>query len=251
MGVDIGADEEPDDVEERHPGVLRQELLRKGQRKRRSHPADLHDGHETSADCRADLVEGACASDDSHRRQIDGVLDGRDLVPLASFLQAPIPVKTYNQIADQDLQDLSLQAGPASEDLLENADEEMAERRSDKHAVKDHLRHAGAEVMAMLADVVGNPRGKQLLQTRERTRGEHLRAQRVRLQLLEVELQITGLGLSAGQPFADSMREVFCLLLDRTRGGFFLELDGHGGRFGWGEVSGHGARVVRRGGQLL
>lgn len=79
VGVDVGADAEGDDVEERHPGVLGQELLGKGQRNGRGDPADLHDGHEAGLDGGADLVEGARAGDDSHRGQVDCVLDGGDL----------------------------------------------------------------------------------------------------------------------------------------------------------------------------
>lgn len=257
VGVDVGSNEEADDVEERHPGVLGQELLRKGQRQRRGHPADLHDGEEAGADGRADLVQSPCTGDDGHRRQIHGVLDGGDLGSLLAFFFSffhpnnPInrsvnrSVRTYDQIADQDLQDLSLQAGPASEDLLKNANEEVAERGADEHAIEDHLGHARTEVMAVLADIVGDPRGDEFLRPREHTGSEHLSAQRVRLQLLQVHLQITRLGLSSSQPLADAMREIFGLLLDRSRGGFILEFDGHC----WWLVDllgGHGARMVRR-----
>lgn len=65
----------------------------------------------------------------------------------------------------------------------------MAQGRGDEHAVQRHLRDARAEVVAVLADIVGEPRGQQLLQTREHTGGEHLGAQRVVLQLLEVGLR--------------------------------------------------------------
>lgn len=33
----------------------------------------------------------------------------------------------------------------------------MAQRRTDEGSVEGHLRHARAEVMAMLADIVGDP----------------------------------------------------------------------------------------------
>lgn len=64
----------------------------------------------------------------------------------------------------------------------------MAQGRGNEHAVQRHLRDARAEVVAVLADIVGEPRGQQLLQTGEHTGGEHLGAQRVVLQLLEVGL---------------------------------------------------------------
>lgn len=79
VGVDVGSDEEPDDVEEWHPGVLREELLGEGKRQRRGDPADLHDREEASLDGGADLVEGTRASDNGHRRQVDDVLDGGHL----------------------------------------------------------------------------------------------------------------------------------------------------------------------------
>lgn len=79
MGVDIGSNEETDDVEEGHPGVLGEELLGKGQGQRGGDPADLHDGQEAGLDGGANLVEGARASNDRHRGQVDGVLDGGDL----------------------------------------------------------------------------------------------------------------------------------------------------------------------------
>lgn len=80
VGVDVGSDEETNDVEEGHPGVLREELLGKGQSQRGGDPADLHDGHEAGADGGADLVEGARTSNDRHGAQVDGVLDGGDLL---------------------------------------------------------------------------------------------------------------------------------------------------------------------------
>lgn len=68
MRIDIGSDDEPNDVEERHPGVLGQEFLRKRKGQRRHDPADLHDGEEAGLDGGLDLVEGACTGDDGHAR---------------------------------------------------------------------------------------------------------------------------------------------------------------------------------------
>lgn len=78
--VDVGTDEEADDVEEGYPGLLGQELLGKGQGQRRGEPADLHDRHETGANGGADLVECASTGDDGHGGEVDGILDGRDLM---------------------------------------------------------------------------------------------------------------------------------------------------------------------------
>jgi hypothetical protein len=98
-------------------------------------------------------------------------------------------VNTYDQVADEDLENLGLQASAASEDLLEDADEDVTQGRGNEHAVQRHLGDARAEVVAVLADIMGEPRGQQLLQTREHTGGEHLGAQRVVLQLLQVGLR--------------------------------------------------------------
>lgn len=101
---------------------------------------------------------------------------------------------TYDQVADEDLEDLGLETGATSEDLLENADEDMAQRGGNEHAVERHLRDARAEVVAVLADIVSEPRSEKFLQTGEHTRSEHLSAQRVLLQLLEIGLRSTFLG---------------------------------------------------------
>lgn len=101
---------------------------------------------------------------------------------------------TYDQVADEDLEDLGLQTGATSEDLLENADKDVAQRGGNEHAVERHLGDARAEVVAVLAHIVSEPRGEELLQTGEHTGGEHLSAQRVLLQLLQVGLRSTFFG---------------------------------------------------------
>ena len=79
MGVDVGTDNKANQVEEGHPGVLGKELLRKGKGQRRGDPANLHDGHETSAHGSADLVDVTRTGDVTHGREVDDVLDGSDL----------------------------------------------------------------------------------------------------------------------------------------------------------------------------
>jgi hypothetical protein len=95
---------------------------------------------------------------------------------------------TYNQVADEDLQDLGLHAGAALEQLLQHADEDVAQRSGHQSTVDGHLRYTRGEVVAALTPVMGDPRREELLETRQRARGEHLGAQRVALQLLEVRL---------------------------------------------------------------
>lgn len=73
--------------------------------------------------------------------------------------------ETYNQIADEDLQDLSLQAGAACKHLLQDADQDMAQRRTDERAIGSHLGHARREVVAALAPVLCDPGGEDLLQS--------------------------------------------------------------------------------------
>jgi hypothetical protein len=79
VSVDVCANNKSHDVEEWNPGVLGEEVLGKSQSDGRRDPADFHDGHETSADGRADLVESARAGNDGHGDQVYGVLDRRDL----------------------------------------------------------------------------------------------------------------------------------------------------------------------------
>ena len=98
-------------------------------------------------------------------------------------------LKTYDQVADENLQDLCTEARPTREDLLQDANEDMTERRANEHAVQRHFRDARTEVMAVLADIVGEPRGQQFLQAGEHAGSEHLRAQRVFLQLAQVGLR--------------------------------------------------------------
>jgi hypothetical protein len=102
---------------------------------------------------------------------------------------------TYYEVADENLHDLRLQRLAPLEDLLEEADQDMAKGRADDSAVKRHLGYTRGEVVAALAPIVRNPRGEKLLQTRERAGGEHLGAQRVALELLQVRLTHAGSAL--------------------------------------------------------
>ena len=79
MGVDVGSNEESNNVEEGHPGVLREELLSEGQAQGRGDPADLHNGHEASLNGSANLVDGARTGDNGHGGEVDAVLNGGDL----------------------------------------------------------------------------------------------------------------------------------------------------------------------------
>ena len=88
---------------------------------------------------------------------------------------------TYNQVADENLQDLGPQARPAREESLQDADQEVAERRADEGAVEGHLGDARVDVVAMLAAVARDPRRKDFLQCREGAGREHPRAERVLL----------------------------------------------------------------------
>jgi len=70
MGVDVCANNECDNVEEWNPGMLWEKLLRKGQRERRSDPADLHDSKEARPYCGPDLMPGTGSSNDSHASKV-------------------------------------------------------------------------------------------------------------------------------------------------------------------------------------
>lgn len=92
VGVDVGSNDETDDVEERHPGLLGQESLRERQSDRRSDPRDLHDRHETGAHSGADLVERTRSSDDGHAEEVYSVLNGRYLRGLVSRCSARLHI---------------------------------------------------------------------------------------------------------------------------------------------------------------
>ena len=62
---------------------------------------------------------------------------------------------TYDQVADENLQDLGLQACPATENLLEEPDEEVTHGSADQGAVRGHLGHSRGEVVAMLVAILG------------------------------------------------------------------------------------------------
>ena len=79
MCIDVRPNDEPNEVEERHPSLVGQEGLCERESQRGCDPGDFHDGHEACADGGADLMEGACAGDDGHGGQVDHILDGRDL----------------------------------------------------------------------------------------------------------------------------------------------------------------------------
>lgn len=87
MRVDVGANDEGNQVEKWHPCLGRKECLRKGQGDWGGEPADTHDGPEASADSGTHLVPGLSAGDPSHACEIDGVLDWCDLRGLVSIFQ--------------------------------------------------------------------------------------------------------------------------------------------------------------------
>lgn len=64
----------------------------------------------------------------------------------------------------------------------------MAQRRADEGSVCGHLGYARREVVAMLIAVLCEPRGNEFLSAGQGAGGQHLGAQRVRLQLVDVGL---------------------------------------------------------------
>lgn len=65
----------------------------------------------------------------------------------------------------------------------------MAQGSADQGTVGGHLGHARGEVVAMLVAVLGQPRGEELLGAGEGSGRQHLGAQRVRLELLDIGLR--------------------------------------------------------------
>lgn len=121
---------------------------------------------------------------------------------------------TYHQVADDNLHNLGLEAGAAVEDLLEHPDEDVAEGSANEGTVGGHLGDARGKVVAVLVAVLGEPRGEELLETGETTGGEHLGAEGVGLELLDVGLlgtllaeAVTGMVSCRKERIADSLDE--------------------------------------------
>lgn len=64
---------------------------------------------------------------------------------------------TYDKVANEDLKDLGLQAGPSCEHSLEYTNKDVTERRTDQGAVRSHLGHARSEVVTILVAVLCYP----------------------------------------------------------------------------------------------
>lgn len=75
MCIDICPNNKRHNVEEWHPGLLGQELLRERKGQRGGYPTNFHNGPESGTDGRAYLMPGTRAGDDSHARKVNGVLD--------------------------------------------------------------------------------------------------------------------------------------------------------------------------------
>ena len=165
LRINPGANDKGNDIEERHPGMLRQELLGKRQCQWRDDPADFHDGHEAGSDGRSDLVEGPGPSDDGHGGEVDRVLDRSDLkFALGQPYSAPKALslwmaRPYHQIANENLQDLRRQTRPPRKHPLQYTDQEVAQWRADESAVHCHLGHSRVDVMAGWTNIFCDPRG--------------------------------------------------------------------------------------------
>ena len=64
---------------------------------------------------------------------------------------------SYNKVGNDDLEDLRLQASPASERLLQKGDHNMTKRCADERAVDGHLGHTASEVVSRLVTVFCDP----------------------------------------------------------------------------------------------
>lgn len=96
---------------------------------------------------------------------------------------------TYDKVAEDDLQNLGLERSAAVEDLLHEPDENVAHGCADQSAICRHLRDSAGEVVAVLVAILSQPRGDKLLKACQRTSSEHLGAERVGLELLDVGLE--------------------------------------------------------------
>ncbi len=74
--VNVGTEHEGNGIEERHPSLLRQELLGKSQSEWGGDPANFHDWQESSSNCGPNLMDGPCTCNDGHRDKVDAILNG-------------------------------------------------------------------------------------------------------------------------------------------------------------------------------
>lgn len=135
-------------------------------------------------------MEGARASDDGHRGQVDHVLDWRDLSSQISYIQTAVGSVAYDEVRDNDLHDLGLQARPPCEEFLKDRNHQMSQWGADEGAIDCHLRHTAGEIVAALVAILGNPGCEELLECGERAGGDHLGAHGVILELLEIPLHL-------------------------------------------------------------
>ncbi len=72
-------------------------------------------------------------------------------------------IETYNQIADHNLHDLRRQTSPPRKNLLQHMNQEVSQRRADESAIDRHFWHTRVDIVAMFADVLGDPRRNEFL----------------------------------------------------------------------------------------
>lgn len=107
------ADDKANHVEPNDPSLLRQKLLRDGDRQRARDPHALQDVSEPCTDRRTDLVSRTRAVDDGHRREVDQRGDWR-----------------LDELHREDLQEVRAgRRGATGKHALEKADEEVGEGR--------------------------------------------------------------------------------------------------------------------------
>ena len=97
---------------------------------------------------------------------------------------------THDEVGDDDLHDLRPQACPSCKELLKDRDHQVAQWSADESSIDCHLWHAAGEVMTMLVAVLGDPGREELLESCQRAGSEHLCAQRIFLELLQIPLQL-------------------------------------------------------------
>lgn len=97
----------------------------------------------------------------------------------------------------------------------------MAHGRADERAVDCHFRDAAVEIVAMAATVLGDPAGEQFLQAGEGAAGEHLCAQGVLFEGLDIGLDVcVSWQTSSGDGRASCRMELlrFCLCAGKSSG---------------------------------
>src|SRR5689334_12151100 len=106
-------------------------------------------------------MECPSAGNHCHAGQVDCILDWSDLEKCKRMFHGEGVRKrretTYYKIRDENLQDLRSQARSVAEQPLQDANQGVAQWRTDQGSICHHFGHTAAEVVTMFAAIMCKP----------------------------------------------------------------------------------------------